>query len=294
LSSDPRPETDRRGSLTVVGTGIQALGHLTFEARANITHADAVLYLVNEPVTERYIQELNPAAQSLHPLYASGKERIASYLEMVEQILAGVRRGLRVCAVFYGHPGVFVFPSHEAIRQARSEGYAAEMLPAVSAEDCLFADLGIDPALAGCQSFEATDFLVFGRRFDPTCSLVLWQIGVIGHLTFEHGGYDYRPGLEVLVRHLLETYPPDHLVVVYEAAHLPTAQTRHDAVPLGQLASADVTPVSTLYVPPREPAEADEEMLARLGLAKDSLPRVKHQISIAQTTGCDSAERRRR
>src|SRR2546429_6584747 len=46
-------------------------------------------------------------------------------------------------------------------RQAREEGFEAEMLPAVSAEDCLFADLGVDPGDEGCQSFEATSFLLF-------------------------------------------------------------------------------------------------------------------------------------
>jgi hypothetical protein len=38
------------------------------------------------------------------------------------------------------------------------------MLPAVSAEDCLFADLGVDPGAAGCQSHEAADFLILDTR----------------------------------------------------------------------------------------------------------------------------------
>ena len=49
--------------------------------------------------------------------------------EMVEEILAAVREGKRVCAVFYGHPGVYVKPSHEAVRRARKEGFEARMLP---------------------------------------------------------------------------------------------------------------------------------------------------------------------
>ena len=50
------------------------------------------------------------------------------YTEMVERILFFVRKGKKVCAVFYGHPGIFVFSSHEAIRIARAEGYPAVML----------------------------------------------------------------------------------------------------------------------------------------------------------------------
>ena len=54
---------------------------------------------------------------------------------------------------------VFVQPSHESIAIARLEGFSARMLPGISAEDCLFADIGLDPGKDGCQSFEATDFL---------------------------------------------------------------------------------------------------------------------------------------
>ncbi len=280
---DPGPDSGGlKGSLIVVGTGIQAFSHLTSQARANIKNADVVYYLVTDAITERFIQELNPAAQSLHSSYASGKERMASYQEMVDRILVPVRQGRQVCAVFYGHPGVFVFPSHEAIRTAQAEGHRAEMAPAVSAEDCLFADLGIDPAIPGCQSFEATDFLIHRRRFDPTSSLVLWQIGVIGHLTFEGEGYDYQPGLRVLKEYLSDTYPSDHVVVVYEAAHLPTDESRREPVPLGDLPSARVTPVSTLYVPPRALAPVDEGMLARLGMTRQSLPRVERRVMLGR------------
>ena len=48
------------------------------------------------------------------------------------------------------------------------EGFNAQMLAGISAEDCLFADLGLDPGKNGCQSFEATDFLIRRRQFEPT------------------------------------------------------------------------------------------------------------------------------
>ena len=39
------------------------------------------------------------------------------------------------------------------------------------AEDYMFADLAVDPSRCGCQSFEASDFLICGRIFDPTAVL---------------------------------------------------------------------------------------------------------------------------
>lgn len=139
-----------------------------------------MLYLLADPITTRWVGDLNASAESLHDLYVTGGERRAAYTAMVERVLSWVRRDLAVCVAFYGHPGVFVAPGHEAVRAARLEGFRAEMLPGVSTEDCLFADLGIDPA-AGCQSYEATDFLLHGRRIDTSAALVLWQADELGY-----------------------------------------------------------------------------------------------------------------
>jgi len=266
-------QAGKKGSLSVVGTGIQVIGQLTDQARAHISNADILFYLVTDPVAEHYIKGLNPRGHSLFPLYATGKERMTTYEEMVETILNGVRGGNCVCAAFYGHPGVFVYPSHVVIRRALSEGYEAEMLPAISSEDCLFADLNVDPGIPGCQSFEATDFLVFRRRFDERSSLVLWQIGVIGLITWWEEGFNSRSGLEALTERLMQTYPTEHTVVVYEAAHLATMKPRRDAIQLRDLASTKVTPISTLYVPPHGVDEMDTEMLVRLGIDPTTVPR---------------------
>src|SRR5215467_11549760 len=154
------------------------------------------------------LERLNPKTRSLHEHYVVGESRADAYEAMVVDILDHVRRGLDVCAVFYGHPGVFVAPSHEVVRRAREVGFPARMLPGVSAEDCLFADLGVDPARFGCQSYEATDFLVRPRAIDTSTTLVLWQVGTVGS---EGASAEAQPtGLGVLVERLLADYPPGH------------------------------------------------------------------------------------
>src|SRR5262245_45102016 len=205
----------KRGSLTIVGTGIQVNVQTTPEARAAIEQAEKVLYLVANRPTGYWIGRLNPTAESLEHFYEPGKNRFVAYQVIVDHILMYVRQELRVCVVFYGHPGVFVYSSHEAIRRARDAGFAARMLPGISAEDCLFADLCVDAGISGHQSFEATDFLLHRRRFDPHSALLLWQIGVIGDLTHQRR---YEPrGLDVLVEVLQVEYGPGHEVVIYEA-----------------------------------------------------------------------------
>jgi precorrin-2 methylase len=135
----------RRGRLIVVGTGIHP-GQLTLEALSVIKGADRLLYMFNS-----WVAKLNPVAENLDAYRAVGKHRGMAYEQMVDRILDCLRHGEKVCAAFYGHPGVAVWASHAAIRRARAEGFEARMLPGVSSVDCLFADLGIDPSPIGSK-----------------------------------------------------------------------------------------------------------------------------------------------
>jgi uncharacterized protein YabN with tetrapyrrole methylase and pyrophosphatase domain len=212
----------------------------------------------------RLLEDLNPAAISLYDHYEAGVDRGRSYERMQETILGEVRAGRKVCVAFYGHPGIFVAPSHGAVRQARKEGFPAWMLPAVSAEDCLFADLGVDPGVSGCQSFEATDFLLRKRRADPSAALILWQISVIG---IRHYTREPTPqNLDVLVEYLLQWYAPTHRVTLYEASPYPIVEPDMRELPLADLSDARPSPLTTLYVPPSETRAEDAAMATRLGI----------------------------
>ena len=235
------------GSLVVVGTGI-GFARITLEARAAIAAADEVHYLVPDPVSASGIEALNPRARSLHGFYEDGASHHSAYARMAEAILEPVRAGKRVCAAFYGHPGVFVLPSHEAISRARAEGFDASMQPGVSAEDCLVADLGVDPGVNGLQSYEAGDFLRRRPAIEPTTALVLWQIGVVGART--QSASISAPALPELVELLLARYPAGHRAVVYEASSYPGIAPLAREVRVDELGADTVTLASTLYVPP--------------------------------------------
>ena len=257
----------RRGSLVVVGTGIRTVGHMTVEALAWIRIADAMFFLVADPVAEAVIRELNPGATSLHGHYGEGVQRAQSYEAMVEEMMGSVRAGKRTVAAFYGHPGVFAFPSHESVRRARREGYLALMLPGVSAEDCLFADLGVDPAVNGCQSYEATDFLIHDRIIDTASQLVLWQVGVVGDWTYRGAGYDLR-AFPMLVARLQGLYGPWHEVTLYEAPLFPGVSPVITRIALGHLSSDYVNAGTTMYVPPGRAASVNQTIAAAMGIPK--------------------------
>jgi hypothetical protein len=122
------------------------------------------------------------------------------------------------------------------------------MLPGISAEDCLFADLEIDPGRTGWQSHEATNLLLQGHPVDPTAALVLWQVGIVGNVHYVPEGDTSR--LPELVRYLERWYPREHETVLYEASPYPIADAKVLRVPLSALVEADVAPLATLYVPP--------------------------------------------
>jgi hypothetical protein len=251
----------RRGSLTVVGLGINGPPQTTPEAVACIRRADRVLYLAIDRTTEVWIRRLNPSASSLRDLYAAAKPRLRTYREMTNRIVGYVRQGEQVCAAFYGHPGVLVNPAHWAIRRLRRHGYTARMFPGVSTEACLYADLGINPGDQGVQSFEATNFLLFRRRLDPTSGLVLWQIGVLGESSTRMEGRCDRSRLQVLKKRLGRYYPASHAVVLYHAASFAGFRARTQRVRLYRLERATITPLTTLYVPPLSPRRPDPRII---------------------------------
>ena len=239
------------GSLTVVGCGIVAPAHVTSEARAYIVASDCVLSLVADPIAAAWLTSVNPQTRSLTHYYEVGKARRDTYEEIVAEIVETVRSGQRVCAVTYGHPGVYAYALHESVRRVRVLGLNALMLPGVSADACLFAELGIDPAHSGLCSFEASDFLMYDRHIDTTATLILWQIGVIGERSYKTDrGVWNIDGVRVLIERLCEAYPPDHEVTVYQAARFITERSTIARLPLHALASAPITPLSTLVILP--------------------------------------------
>jgi uncharacterized protein YabN with tetrapyrrole methylase and pyrophosphatase domain len=253
----------RRGSLVCVGVGMTLGSHITPLARSYIEKADVVFAVMSDGIVELWLSEMHRDVRSLQPLYREGKSRLQTYREMVDTMLAEVRAGKKVCGAFYGHPGVFAWPPHKAIEIARREGFRAHMEPGISAEDCLYADLGIDPGTVGCQHYEASQLLFYKRRLDPTAYLVLWQVGVVGDQSLARFSTpsDYR---RLLVEVLARDFELDHEVIVYRAATLPIQQPRIDRLPLRDLPHAKLDLHDTLVLAPARTLEPDHDMRARL------------------------------
>ncbi len=255
------------GKLICVGTGMRMAGQVTPLAQSHIETADVVVSAVPNIFTRNWIQGIAKEFICVLGYYSDcdveGKDRRDTYRRMADTILEQVRAGKTVCAAFYGHPGIFACISHMAIKDARAEGYSAEMLPGISAEDCLVADLGIDPGRTGMQSMETTQFMIYERRIDPSALLILWQPSLAGELSLKR--FETTAArVQVLVDKLARDYPLGHEVILYEAATNPLEKTRIDKILLRDLPSADLVSATTLVIPAAYPLKRDQAIMDQL------------------------------
>jgi uncharacterized protein YabN with tetrapyrrole methylase and pyrophosphatase domain len=263
-------QTNRAGKLVCIGTGICSLEQLTVVSKNYLERADVVFGVMPNYRVDDLLQEINPNYVNMQKYYAQGKPRGQTYMEMANAMIDEVRAGKDVCCALYGHPGVFACIAHLAIGLARKAGFAAKMEPGISAEDCLFADLGLNPGYHGCLSYEATQLLFYKHTVDPSAVLVLWQISLAG----EHTSKTFsttNQNLQLTVGYLNQWYDLEHEVIVYEAAFLPAEMPRIDRMPLKNLPDANLTSASTLVIMPKEQRELNPEVLAKFGLTEADL-----------------------
>lgn len=244
-------DNQKKGSLVNVGLGMTLGSHITPLSRSYIEKADVVFVAASNNIVEQWVEGMNSDVRSLQPYYDEGTSRLVTYKKMVEAIMNEVRLGKNVCGAFYGHPGVFALAPHESIKQAKAEGFRAHMEPGVSAEDCLYADLGIDPGKYGCTHFEASQFMFRNKTFDPSAYLILWQVGIAGDksLTKFSTSAKYK---QVLVDILLQTYPADFEVILYECAVLPIENTMIKKIKLSDFAETEMSLKTTAVFPPNK------------------------------------------
>ena len=264
ISSVPA-SAKQRGRIACVGLGMTLGSHLSPLARSHIEQADVVFAALSDGIVGMWLESMHPDVRSLQPYYGEGKSRMVTYREWVQVMMAEVRSGRKVCAVFYGHPGVFAWSAHEVIKVARGEGFAAHMEPGISAEDCLYADLGIDPGRYGCQHYEAGQLLFYETCINSAAYLVLWQVGLVGDRSLKRfsTGPEYR---QLLVDVLEQNYPLDHEVVIYRGATLPIQQPRIRRVTLRDLPATGVTAEETVILPPASTLRPNQAVRARLAL----------------------------
>ena len=256
--------------ITIVGLGTVQVDHVTRQGARVLSEAKQVLFLDDGVATRAFLEDRCPIVVDLKEHLVDGRSRVESHHHIAAAVLAAALDDGPVCLAVAGHPTHLV-PATFLIRDlATLVGLTVEVLPGISAMDQLFVELMIDPASHGLQCFEATDLLLRRRPLAADVPLLVWQIGLVGTLLPVLG---HRPpeAFEPLTRHLLRFYPPDHEVILAEAASHALLEPAHVAVRLAVLPghAAVISARTTLYVPPigTRPI-SDQEVLDGLSPSK--------------------------
>lgn len=138
--------------------------------------------------------------------------------------------------------------------------------------DCLYADIGFDPAENGVQMFEATGLLLREFELNPDIPAMIWQIGALESAIYTTAAS--KPERFTRFRKYLERfYPPDHTVSLLQTATYPISDSQQIEFEIGEFETmADqITAVQTLYIPPVRKRPVQNEKLAELTESADHI-----------------------
>lgn len=236
--------------LIIVGSGIKSISHLTIEAQGYIKGANKVLYLLNEPVFEKWLTKEAKNIESLSNIYFKYNDRLISYQKISDKIVLELEKYKTVVVLIYGHPCFYAMPGLLAGSSLSDKANIQfDIIPGISSLDCLYADLEIDPGSGGACVFDATEFLLKEKVFDPTSHLILLQIAMIGNSGLPTNSINISI-LQDLLDYLMIYYGEEHLAICYEASLYPGMKPKIKKFPISILSEQDFTTVSTLYIPP--------------------------------------------
>jgi uncharacterized protein YabN with tetrapyrrole methylase and pyrophosphatase domain len=252
----------------IVGLGILHPNQITREVEAALCRSNEVLFVERSDALESYLATISTKLTDLATAaYQEGADRLEAYDTMAAMVIDAALDHPPVTFALYGHPLIFAYPPFQILQIAPLLNLRVKILPGISALDCLFVDLKLDPAQQGLQIYEATDLLLRRRPLQPDVPCLLWQIGVVETRLYTEGVS--RPQrFERIKRYLLEHYPPDHEVVaVYSTKH-PLLQSSFVRFALEDIETHadELHQGMTLYIPAvRQRPIADHELLELTG-----------------------------
>ena len=264
----------------VVGLGVLNVDHVTRETEAVLRRSNEVLYVDTGVATGTYLEGLCPRVTPLYETsYADDAPRLDAYARMAARVVDAAMDHPPVTFAMQGHPIVGVYAPFLIRDLAGLLDLEVRVLPGISAMDCLFAELMVDPCVGGMQMYEATDLLLRRRPLQSDVPLFVWQIGCVE--TRLHTTRVSRPERFIRLRaHLLRFYPPQHQVTAaYSTPHPLMPSTIH------RFALADICayahllhPGFTLFVPPthERPVE-DYDLLYEMD-DPDHLSQITHRV----------------
>ncbi|KZM40417.1 hypothetical protein OA92_07285 [Marinomonas sp. SBI22] len=264
-SSITQPNKDTKDvDIYIVGLGIMNVDQITREAEYILSKSKTVLYVENGIGVDEFLKSKCENAINLVSEYEEDQDRMIAYRAMAAKVLDTALEGGPITFGLYGHPTVFAYPPFLIKQAADLLGLKVKVVPGISAMDCIFTDLMIDPGTAGMQMYEATELLMRERPLHNDVPALIWQIGAI-----ETALYSQMPSnaqrFERFKEYLLKFYPAEHTVhSIYCSNYFMMPATLHSfkIEDIGDYAE-QLHAGHTLYIPPCEYREVVDEYLAK-------------------------------
>ncbi len=271
----------------IVGLGVLNVDQITRETERVLRESNEVLYVDTGVATRAYLEGLCPRVTSLFETsYEEDAHRLSAYHHMAARVVDAAMDHPPVTFAMHGHPTVGAYAPFLIRDMAGLLNLDVLVLPGVSAMDCLFAELMVDPCVGGLQMVEATDLLLRRRPLQPDVPALIWQIGCVE--TSLHTARISKPErFERLRAHLLRFYPAEHqATAVYSTPHplMPSTIHRFALADLG--AHAHLLHAGfTLFLPAVHERPIEDQVLLR---QIDSVEHV-HRITHEPAEGLDEA-----
>ena len=263
----------------IVGLGIVHLEQITPEVDNAISKSKTTLFVERGHGIKAYLQSKCRNIIDLTGLYSEDGDRQETYRRMAAATIQAALDNPPVTLALYGHPLIYSYPPFLVKEMAKRLALRTKTLPGISALDCLFVDLGIDPAMNGLQMFEATELLLRDRPLFPDVPAVLWQIGAL-----ETGLFSTRPSTaERFTRftaHLLKFYSRDHTVFAVHSSTHPLLRSEIFRFKIDEMESyaPALHAGFTLYIPPVSMRPIADQQLVQDSLDPSYLRTVTSEV----------------
>lgn len=249
----------------IVGTGIMGIWHLTKETEACLQASRHVFLIDHGYGIAQYIANLGPTVHNLLPEYTEGANRLDIYRTMAAKVLAQALEERPVSFAVYGHPNFFVYPSTLIKQGAEHLNLTVHTAAAVSCFDTMLIDLNLDPAMNGLQIYEANALIVENRKLDIEVPCLLLQVDAVESAYFTASSSKIDRFLR-FQQHLLQFYPPDHMVTNVRSASFPIYSPELITFRIDQVAQeyASKNLGGTLYVPKARHTVLNEDIVKQV------------------------------
>lgn len=243
-------EAHRPIDVYIAGCGIVPMRDITLETLAILKRSTSYSIFGN-PNIKPFLEHYNLTYVDLSAMYRWGEFRSIGYYAVAERIVDVAVQSPPVTYLTYGHPTLLDDIAREILRRSKARGLLCAVVPGVSFIDWLVAKRPISIGRAGLRLVVAAELISQGMTLDAKVPTFIAQIAARAGRQPADTERSQIDDCAALTDHLLQYYPPTHVVTVCDLDASGCEPIFIDLPLLAwTLTAPGLTYATTLYVPP--------------------------------------------